>query len=494
MKNIFQLLSFLFCLSAKGQQQFQLLYHPFSSQQAACMKHAVGGGYLLASNISSGMLLTRFDEQFAILWNKTIDSNSVSDFYQNSFGNIFIICPGTTIIKTDSTLNVIWKTTISPGSYEDLHIIETTIGNIFVAGTARDNSFTQQMFVSCTDSSGTLLWCKVLTNDTIHGSYSYVSDLVSSLNGNGKVLIGLTFGDIYDTKGSIFEIDSSGNISIVLSSGGSVLDGITYNSSNGYAFFGIDLDGNIENSISLVNINGQPYNVMHYNYTGEMFNNIKTSDGGFAIAISMFISFNHYKTTILKVDGNLIPQWCRAYNTFDSLNISSVLQTNDNGYILTGTLGTDVVLIKTDSSGFSSCNDSTINVSNNTVTDNYFSFLGLNTEPVILNSLTLEVSSSVSYTYLDTLCYSITAVENPAFQLVFTIYPNPASSQFVIGSMQYAIKEIEIFNLVGEKIYSDESSHETFSVNCDSWPEGIYFVVAADENGNKITEMISVIR
>ncbi|MCX6276084.1 MAG: hypothetical protein NTV09_12850, partial [Bacteroidetes bacterium] len=117
MKNIFQLLFFLFCLSAKGQQQFQLLYHPFPSQQAACMKHAVGGGYLLASNISSGMLLTRFDEQFAILWNKTIDSNSVSDFYQNSFGNIFIICPGTTIIKTDSILNVIWKTTISPDSY-----------------------------------------------------------------------------------------------------------------------------------------------------------------------------------------------------------------------------------------------------------------------------------------------------------------------------------------------------------------------------------------
>lgn len=75
-----------------------------------------------------------------------------------------------------------------------------------------------------------------------------------------------------------------------------------------------------------------------------------------------------------------------------------------------------------------------------------------------------------------------------------TLSPIPAIKSFSISDSKNAIQEIEIFNLMGEKIYSAEANREHMTVNCEQWPEGIYFVVAVDENGNKITEMISVIR
>ena len=63
------------------------------------------------------------------------------------------------------------------------------------------------------------------------------------------------------------------------------------------------------------------------------------------------------------------------------------------------------------------------------------------------------------------------------------IYPNPAGNQLTVSSSQ-AISTLEIYNAIGEKVYSSApgSLAEQILVHCASLPLGIYFVkVIAEE-------------
>jgi len=55
------------------------------------------------------------------------------------------------------------------------------------------------------------------------------------------------------------------------------------------------------------------------------------------------------------------------------------------------------------------------------------------------------------------------------------IYPNPACSQFTVISSKFANGTIEIFNLVGEKIYTDKFN-SGLKIESNQFPKGIYFV------------------
>jgi para-nitrobenzyl esterase len=60
------------------------------------------------------------------------------------------------------------------------------------------------------------------------------------------------------------------------------------------------------------------------------------------------------------------------------------------------------------------------------------------------------------------------------------VYPNPANSQFEVESSEFRENSrIEMFNMVGEKIYSGEFNHKT-TIDSKLFPKGIYFVRITD--------------
>jgi len=57
-----------------------------------------------------------------------------------------------------------------------------------------------------------------------------------------------------------------------------------------------------------------------------------------------------------------------------------------------------------------------------------------------------------------------------------TVYPNPATTSLVIQSASQPINQIDITNLVGQTMYSNEYNAQQVNVNIADLPAGIYFV------------------
>lgn len=68
------------------------------------------------------------------------------------------------------------------------------------------------------------------------------------------------------------------------------------------------------------------------------------------------------------------------------------------------------------------------------------------------------------------------------------VYPNPSNGLFMLD-IQSEIKYINVFNVLGEKMYQEELTTEnnntTKELNFTSFVAGLYYVQVIDENGNK---------
>ena len=62
------------------------------------------------------------------------------------------------------------------------------------------------------------------------------------------------------------------------------------------------------------------------------------------------------------------------------------------------------------------------------------------------------------------------------------IYPNPATNQLSIINYQLSIEEIEIYDVVGKKIFSQISNLKSqISIDISHLKNGIYFIKAKTE-------------
>jgi|GEM_PF-2209737 len=106
------------------------------------------------------------------------------------------------------------------------------------------------------------------------------------------------------------------------------------------------------------------------------------------------------------------------------------------------------------------------------------------TEAVIYDVYDNLSCGFVYFMPIDSLCSPITAIsenETTRQDLSFIISPNPAVSQFEIRSNASIIKSIEIYNMLGEKIYSAVVNGSPAEIDCKHFPRGIYFVHVSDE-------------
>lgn len=124
-----------------------------------------------------------------------------------------------------------------------------------------------------------------------------------------------------------------------------------------------------------------------------------------------------------------------------------------------------------------------------------------------VGTLLLDFFSTDSTTtpwFIGTGCPSVTGINNAAnIDNDVLVFPNPAGKQLAIGNRQWAIKEIEINNVLGEKIYSSVVSGQSLVVlqqlSTNNYPltfdiskltPGIYFLKVRTEKEERVARFV----
>ena len=287
---------------------------------------------------------------------QTTDDGYIITGYTESFGNggqdVYLL-------KIDENGNEIWSKTFG-GSDDDVgrSVKQTTDGGYIITGVTQSFGNNSDVYLIKTDGNGNELWTKIFG-----GSDDDFGSSVQQTTDGGYIITGVThsFGSnsefyLIKTDGNGNEIwsktfvttrweEDCGNSVQQTTDGGYIITGFTESLGNDDDVCLIKTDGN--GNELWIKTYGEPNN---YDVGCSVQ---QTIDGGYIIT-GWTGDGGDSDIYLIKTDGNGNELWNKTFGTFIESNIgSSVQQTNDGGYIITGNIewGYDVCLIKTDGNG-----------------------------------------------------------------------------------------------------------------------------------------------
>ena len=219
-------------------------------------------------------------------------------------------------------------------------------------------------------------------------------------------------------------------------------------------------------------------------------NSVKqTADGGFIIGgQAKSFGAGSIDGYLIKTTSNGTLQWEKTYGGTDDDFGYSVLQTNDGGFIISGSTYSfgeglsDIYLIKTDSIGNSGCHETTPTSTISSAGTQ--SSGGIEGTGGITNTITSQTGSGGIET---TIC--ATGVNEIALEDMICVYPNPSRGKFTVYGLWESIPaglptiQIQIYNLLGENVFETTAvthnnstrvpSGETINL---SGASGVYFL------------------
>ena len=106
-------------------------------------------------------------------------------------------------------------------------------------------------------------------------------------------------------------------------------------------------------------------------------------------------------------------------------------------------------------------------------------------EDVRENPITMATNLNTSRSNIYKINSSTTSVNEFNVQSsMLQVYPNPSvDGEFTVYSLQFPVKEIEVYNIYGEKIYQTTVNRKQETVNLSSQHNGIYFLQVKSEEG-----------
>jgi hypothetical protein len=344
------------------------------------------GGYAIAGfTISFGageadVYVVKLDAHGNLQWTKTIGgpgNEAGNSFIQTSDGGYAIA--GTTtsfgageadvyVVKLDAKGNLQWTRTIG-GKKEDWGslLIQTSDGGYAIAGFTRSSGAGEfDVYVVKLDANGNLQWTRTIGGPKGDEGYS----LIQTSDG-GYAIAGATesFGagdwDVYVVK-----LDVNGNLQWNRTIGGKKEDvgnSLIQTSDGGYAIAGGTISfGAGEADVYVVKLDANGNLQWTKTIGGPAVENgsslIQTSDGGYAITgKSSSFGAGEADVYVIKLDANGNLQWTKTIGGPDSEEGVYLIQTSDGGYAIAGATksfgagGKDVYVIKLDKNGNACC-------------------------------------------------------------------------------------------------------------------------------------------
>jgi hypothetical protein len=292
-------------------------------------------------------------------WEHFFDGVVGYSVLQNSDGGFAIAGispPGTLLIRTDSAGNLLWSKSYElSGTNTTLpYLVQTQDGGYALAGTLNN-----EYVIVKVDSSGNIQWNKSYLYvepynsfrdfvQTIDGGYAFVGTFSPPQNSSHAV------GQIWFVK-----TDASGNMQwnkTIVGPQGDFANSIVQNGDGGYAIFCTSWESETSPSaykIIKTDSNGDEQWNRTYGGSGKFFTaesdaGIATKDGGYLLAGVSVDKGSDWLAWLVKTDsqGNIV--WNQNYGGIGSWALA-VTQSSDGGYCFAGLYpGNEVWLVKTD--------------------------------------------------------------------------------------------------------------------------------------------------
>jgi putative intracellular protease/amidase len=270
------------------------------------------------------------------------------------------------LIKTGSDGNVIWSKAFGgPGWEYGFSVSQTDDGGYIVTGyTSSDGAGSKDVYLIKTDSAGNEVWTK-----TYGGPGLDVGRSVLETSDGGYVVIGYTesFG-AGESDAYLISTDSAGNEVWTKTFGGSGPEmggSVDETSDGGYVIVGASGSYSDNSDVYLVKTNPEGNEVWsttvshpsaHLNY--DWGNSVReTNDGGYIIVGNSDLERDLMDVYLIKTDSEGNAVWAQAFGERFYDYGSSVRETSEGGYIVSGatksavTGQNDVYVRKVDSEG-----------------------------------------------------------------------------------------------------------------------------------------------
>jgi hypothetical protein len=498
---------FLFVAVCVAQVMFQKTYGGTGQEEAFSIDKTNDGGYIIVGYTKSNTFggsdvnLLRVNQAGEIIWTKTFGTygdDSGLSVHQTSDGG-FIIAGYANyhgvfdygdvyIIKTDSSGNAAWIKNMGAINSDDsdfgTDVKQTGDGGYIITGWTRSFGPTgTDVYLIKTNNFGDTLWTKRYGGNSDERSYSVLQTSDGGyLIAGGSGSYNLINYDVY-----LIKTDSSGNMiwsKVLVSLNNEYCNAIQQTNDGGYIIIGnTSSSGAGGSDIFLIKIDtsaniawSKTYGGVNDDYGSSVQ---QTNDGGYIMTGSTTsYGAGYFDVYLIKTDNTGDTLWTKTMGGVSYDRGWCVQLTSDNGFIIAGGTGNfgsgimDVYIIKTDSIGNTGCNESTTNT---IVTNQTNSFLNATT----LVSSGLEIISwpplSSSGNISTTICYVGINETSSAISL----FPNPAATEIRIKSQESGIKSVEIYDVLGEKIFSTDvtaGKTDELTINATTFTAGIYFV------------------
>ncbi len=488
---------------------------------AGAMTLADDGGLVFAGSSTSyngntldDLYFFKTDSLGGMEWAKTFSTNDldVASAIIRTADNGFAITGYTRetglkrvlLIRTDSNGDTLFTRTYG-GTADDqgVELLQTADGGFVIVG----KTFTQSLGESDIlllriDASGDMIWAKSFGE--LH--WDEGAGIIQLMDGN-YLLSGSTisFGQ-GDFDILLMKMDTSGNMIWGKTYGGPKTDAGYTARENG--------DGSIVIS-GYTNSMGYGQNLRMAS-TEKKIEKTHTTDFDLRTSIHNLQSQDRGDDStnifIMKLDAAGDTIWTRTFGDGAQDEAFHFSKMDDGGYLIPGfttsytstTDSTQMMLIRTDSTGRSGCHEQDAHPNIDTTNFITQTLLFTETSGIAQNIVT---SNSLAWNInAEDACLFIKIPENnPEEEIV--VYPNPASSQLAVGSGQYAINSVSIYNLLGKLVLEKKSGNEvcslptayclpiaigmpTYFIDISNFQNGLYFLKITTSTSEIIKKII----
>jgi hypothetical protein len=378
------------------------------------------------------------------------------------------------LLKIDSAGNPLWSKKYG-GSQDDAFnklLIAADGGYILGGATSSSGAGGSDLFIVKTDSSGTILWSRVIGGP----GADYVNDMY--LMSDGGIIVTGAYNDLTPTDGDaiLVKLDAAGNVQwtrtysgnaqeratgvLQASDGGFIVTGFTSSFNFGYYkpfIIRTDAMGNLVSSKMFVGLGQETMFSIAKDQTGYILAGRKQ----FNADITPFL---------LKTDTNLNRLWSRAYGIPDRFVAARQL---DNGqYVAVGAGGgSNILFARTDSSGSTGCDSMKYSVD----------YIPLFTVTILTqpsgtggtaSNAILSVGTGGSMASVCTIVPGVPGVSRSVMEV--NVYPNPSEGFITIDASVNHYK-LEITDAIGAVLFSRLVTTKNFKLDLGNLPSGIYF-------------------